>query len=385
MLKVKCIQKFRDKNNIIIGYRIMDQNGNTKDVSSESLKQVIEQGKLEVINLTLTSDNRLIDKGITQTPTKQTQKPIKKSYQKTIDIDKMLLRLKLLGYAVTEIETSSNHKIYLIKMSEEGYKIIIQDQDGITEIKSSCITEIDEGCGHTIYLAKMSEENYILIIPDDVTGIRFDIGYYHNEPTPINRIPIGSSNAKLTVYGGNNLKIAKNLFARTEFKTIDLSKLNTSKVTDMSWMFYCCQAKSIDLSSFDTSSVINMQSMFYWCKATSLGLSSFDTSKVTNMGFMFCNCQATSLDLSSFNTSKVTNMNSMFNGCQATSLDLSSFNTSKVTDMWRMFYRCQATSLDLSSFNTSSLISKPFMFGECKATSINFGRNKDLELAWNSR
>ena len=188
MLKVKYTQKFRNKNNIIIGYRIMDKNENTKDVSSEYLKQAIRQGKLEVINLTLTSDNRLINKAITQTTTQQTQKTIKQSSQGIIDIDKMLPRLKLLG----------------------------------------CVTEIDEDCDHKMYLIKMSEEDYRLIIPDDVTKIAYKYGY--GEPTPINKVLIESSNAKLTVYGGNNLEIAKGLFEGTEFKTIDLKKFNTSKV-----------------------------------------------------------------------------------------------------------------------------------------------------------
>ena len=247
MLKVKCTQKFRDKNNDIIGYRTVDQNGNMKDVSSESLKQAIKQGRLEVINLTLTSDNRLIDKAITQTAVKQTQKPIKQSNQEIIDIDKMLPRLKLLG----------------------------------------CVTEIDEGCNHKIYIAKMSEEGYRLIIPDDVTRIKFDYGFA--EPTPINEIPIESSNAKLTVYGGNNLEIANGLFAGNKFRIIDLRKFNTSNITDMSWIFYCCKVDSIDLSNFDTSKVTNMSGMFCCCQATSLDLSNFDTSKVTkaNMGLMF--------------------------------------------------------------------------------------------------
>ena len=331
MLKVKCIQKFRDKNTVIIGYRIVDQNGNMKDVSSESLKQVIQQGRLEVINLTLTSDNRLIDKAITQTATQKTQKPIKQSPQKIVDIDKILSRLKLLG----------------------------------------CVTEINEGCDHTIYLAKISEEDYRLIIPDDVTEIKFDYADYYNESTPISKIPIKSSNAKLTVYGGNNLKIVKSLFAGVEFSTIDLSKFNTSSIINMSEMFHGCQATSLDLSSFDTSKVTNMSGMFWNCKATSLDLSSFDTSKVIDMSEMFCGCQAISLDLSNFDTSKVIDMQGMFSRCQATSLDLSSFDTSSVTNMQYMFYECQATSLDLSSFNTNKVINIQYMFYECKATSID--------------
>ena len=62
MLKAKCIQKFRDKNNIIKGYRLQDERGNTMDVNPYQLKIAIKQGKIDITNLILTSDNRLIDK-----------------------------------------------------------------------------------------------------------------------------------------------------------------------------------------------------------------------------------------------------------------------------------------------------------------------------------
>jgi len=34
MIKAKCVQKFRDKNNHIYGYRLQDTNGSTKDVTN---------------------------------------------------------------------------------------------------------------------------------------------------------------------------------------------------------------------------------------------------------------------------------------------------------------------------------------------------------------
>ena len=61
MIQVKCIQKFRDKNNHIYGYRIVDLNGQTQDVQPEKLKQAIKTKQLHVINLRLTSDDRLVD------------------------------------------------------------------------------------------------------------------------------------------------------------------------------------------------------------------------------------------------------------------------------------------------------------------------------------
>ncbi len=120
--------------------------------------------------------------------------------------------------------------------------------------------------------------------------------------------------------------------------------LNTSRVTDMSYMFNDCSAlTSLDVSGFDTSRVTDMRSMFYNCtQLKSLDVSGFDTSRVTDMGYMFLCCSAlTSLDVSGFDTSRVTSMVGMFGWCKAlTSLDLSGFDTSKVTTMDNMFRDC---------------------------------------------
>lgn len=60
-LKFKCLHKYRDKNSNIIGYGLIDIQGKPYKVSSNDLKQAIKQGRVQVVNLTLTADNRLID------------------------------------------------------------------------------------------------------------------------------------------------------------------------------------------------------------------------------------------------------------------------------------------------------------------------------------
>ena len=72
----------------------------------------------------------------------------------------------------------------------------------------------------------------------------------------------------------------------------DMNYLNTSEVTDMSYMFALCpELTSLDLSSFNTSKVIGMTGMFNGSTGlTRLDLSSFNTSKVTYMTFMFQGC-----------------------------------------------------------------------------------------------
>ena len=148
---------------------------------------------------------------------------------------------------------------------------------------------------------------------------------------------------------------------------IDLSNFDTSKVTDMAYMFAgISNLTSLDLSNFDTSKVTDMQWMFAGISnLTSLDLSNFDTSNVTDMEAMFRAMPSlTSLDLSSFDTSKVTDMQNMFAGISnLTSLDLSNFDTSNVTNMYYMFAgMSNLTSLDLSNFDTSKVTDMQYMF-----------------------
>ena len=134
------------------------------------------------------------------------------------------------------------------------------------------------------------------------------------------------------------------------------------------------------LELLDTSKVTNMRFMFYGCSAlTSLDLSGFDTSRVTDMIYMFKGCSAlTSLDLSGFDTSRVTDMICMFQGCsKLTSLNVSGFDTSRVMDMTDMFNACSAlASLDLSGFDTAHLPMMSDMFTGCiKLKSVTLGKD----------
>ena len=72
MLCVRCTQKFRDKHGIIIGYEIENMDNNDKRrVEPKRLKELILSKQVIVVNLTLTSDNRLIDKTETNNNTEK--------------------------------------------------------------------------------------------------------------------------------------------------------------------------------------------------------------------------------------------------------------------------------------------------------------------------
>ena len=60
MIVTKCIKAFKSKDNKSQFLRLQDSQGNIQDIEKDKLKVLIVQGQISVLNLTLTSDNRLI-------------------------------------------------------------------------------------------------------------------------------------------------------------------------------------------------------------------------------------------------------------------------------------------------------------------------------------
>ena len=154
----------------------------------------------------------------------------------------------------------------------------------------------------------------------------------------------------------------------------------TGDCSTMFYNFYNCE--SMDLSKVNTSNVTNMSAMFRYCyRLTSLDLSCWDTGNVTHMGEMFANCMnLSSLNLSGWNTSNVTSMTSMFSGCgNLTSLDLWSFKTGNVTDMYSMFANCMLLSTIYAGemWSTENVRFSGEMFYHCNALVGGMGTTYD--------
>ena len=115
---------------------------------------------------------------------------------------------------------------------------------------------------------------------------------------------------------------------------VDLSSLNTEKLSIMSYMFAGCNAlRNLNFSNWDTSNVTDMEAVFWGCSMLEkLDLSSFDTANVIYMDWMFRDCSSLkNLNLSNFDTARVQQMNRMFEGCASlTELDISEWNISNV-------------------------------------------------------
>lgn len=143
-----------------------------------------------------------------------------------------------------------------------------------------------------------------------------------------------------------------------------LNGLDTSKVTNMSYMFSYTSVGDLDLTILDVSSVTDFSSLFYRAAPQNLDVSNWNTSSATNMGSMFNECgRLNNLDLSSWDTSNVTSISSMFYGCR-TMDTISNINLISATSLSNLFYNCvNLTNLMIYNIKKSLTIGSGTSYG----------------------
>ena len=175
----------------------------------------------------------------------------------------------------------------------------------------------------------MSKNQISLVF--DVPDITNPIKLFDNEESNIRE------KIKTLEIDGDRIKEPSEYFTFDSEGIHNVSLILDEELESMSNLFQdCYYLLEIDLSNLDTSKVTSMSGLFKRCTSlTYIDFSTLDTSNVTDMSEMFLSCSSlTSINLLSLNTSKVTNMNNMFSACgNLEEIKLSKIDTSNVTDM----------------------------------------------------
>ena len=177
---------------------------------------------------------------------------------------------------------------------------------------------------------------------------------------------------------------------------INVSQWNTSKIKYFDKMFSNCQSLAfLDVNNWDMISGCSLNSMFSYSGITDIDLSKWDTSNISNLSNLFFNCtKLKQIDLHTWNTKSVSTCYWLFRGCSSLEfINIDGWNTCNVYDMDRMFGECpklitikglnklnirnvqftrlmfisdqSLTTLDLSSFDTQNCIDTSQMFRGC--------------------
>ena len=141
----------------------------------------------------------------------------------------------------------------------------------------------------------------------------------------------------------------------------DLSNWDVSSVTDMSGMFYYAQSFNQNIGAWDVSSVTDMSYMFSYSNSFKQDISDWDVSNVTDMNYMFYNANSFNQDIGNWDVSSVTDMRGMFTGTGAFNQPIGNWDVSSVTNMQSMFYQTSFNQ-DISSWDVSSVTDMIAMF-----------------------
>lgn len=139
----------------------------------------------------------------------------------------------------------------------------------------------------------------------------------------------------------NNSLITERLHITSKTKSLRITPKSKEELQSTIKSELERQGPDADLNFIDTSEITDMSWLFNKLNTRNIKIDEWDTSKVTNMSYMFAGCMQFNGDLSSWNVSNVKYMSSAFQGCYKFKSDLSGWDTSNVKNMYAMFSECK--------------------------------------------
>jgi surface protein len=157
----------------------------------------------------------------------------------------------------------------------------------------------------------------------------------------------------------------------------DLSKLCTTPVTDMSFLFAGSGIEDstvdYDITSWDVSNVTTMSGMFTYATNFNQPIGHWDVSNVTDMSSMFLKAERFDQHIGNWDVSNVTDMNSTFTHAFNFNQPIGNWDVGKVINMRAMFNTAYLFNQPIGNWNVSNVTNMEGMFW----TATNF--NQEIE------
>ena len=170
-----------------------------------------------------------------------------------------------------------------------------------------------------------------------------------------------------------NLENISRMFNESYYLLVVHLNFNTSKVTNMDWMFYYNdELTSLDLSNFDLENLESAEYMFGFCTKLEniIFKNGTKTKNLKYIYYMFYHCESLkNINTEIFRTNKISSLFQVFQGCYSLeSIDMSIFDFSNVDSIQNIFSDCiNLKRINLLNINTSKLTTTEYAFSNCQS------------------
>lgn len=230
---------------------------------------------------------------------------------------------------------------------------------------------------------------------NQATGVDIPIDFTHGE---LDNLTYASSYAnmfsnaakipsiKLASTSSNQSTTAYMFNGCTSLVEADISKLNTSSVTNMEYTFQnCSNLKTLKLSGMDTSKNKNMSAFLAGCSSLEElpeGFTELNTDKVTAVSSMLAECSSLqNIDLSNMNFPLATSFNGLFKNCSSAKYIKVPKTGTSMKNIGDMFNGCDnLESIDWNGLDTSIITSINNLFAS-SSTDTTIEGKLDLDMS----
>ena len=225
------------------------------------------------------------------------------------------------------------------------------------------------------------------------TGCKIDIFYFADNGVTIKAIEQAQVGMQEEFNGNTFTVVSREQLDQMIDNEEDLSFVVTSKITDMSGLFYEEEVNG-DISSWDVSNVtfmngmfshainfnqpignwdvsnvINMYGMFLYADSFNQPIGNWDVSNVENMVWLLSNTNFNQ-PIGDWDVSSVIDMSGMFQTNPSFNQPIGNWDVSNVTNMDRMFLRASSFNQPIGDWDVSSVNHMDSMF----TTAVNFNQ-----------
>jgi hypothetical protein len=190
------------------------------------------------------------------------------------------------------------------------------------------------------------------------------------------------SDPKIESWDVSNVKTVSWMFGYATEINPNLSYWDMGSVVDFSDMFHGTKKFNGDISKWNTSSGELFNGMFFESNFNS-PINDWDVSKAKNLSGMFDDAQFFNQPLDKWNTSNAEDMGGMFAEAFAFNQDISMWDVSKVENMLNMFRNALSFEQDLSNWDVPLITQMPEFFdSNSPLTAPQWGGKNDADFNW---